>query len=161
MDGNFVNLAHINPSKLVAVKNGTKGHWICSSNSVSSSTSISSVCISLVRWSPVISSIQLQLVVAKSSSRFQDCIIHWQMSAFKPAAVSSLVPEGCKHLFEMVYWHLGPDQRSQVIIFFLYINIWLIYTVSQLCQALEVATWCLQSNPKSIRPLTSQKHMTG
>ena len=49
MDGNFINLACIDPSKLVAVKSGTKGHRICPSGGVSVSTSTSSVCISLVQ----------------------------------------------------------------------------------------------------------------
>ena len=49
MDGNFVNLAHIDPSQLVAVKSGAKGHRICSSGGASDSASMSSVCISLIK----------------------------------------------------------------------------------------------------------------
>ena len=49
MDGNFVNLACIDPSELVAVKSGAKGHCICSSGGESDSASMSSVCISLVK----------------------------------------------------------------------------------------------------------------
>ena len=48
-DGNFVNLARIDPSELVAVKSGTKGHRICHSGGASSSLSTSAVCISLVQ----------------------------------------------------------------------------------------------------------------
>ena len=49
MDGNFVNLACINPSELVAVKSGAKGHHICSSGGASDSASTSLVCISLIK----------------------------------------------------------------------------------------------------------------
>src|SRR6266436_5240544 len=48
-DGNLVNLAHIDPSDLVAVKSGTKGRCICHSGGASSSLSTSAVCISLVQ----------------------------------------------------------------------------------------------------------------
>ena len=48
-DGNFVNLAHIDPSELVAVKSGMKAHHICQSSGASSSLSISAVCIPLVQ----------------------------------------------------------------------------------------------------------------
>ena len=48
-DGNFINLTHINPSELVAMKNGTKGYHICHSSGASSSLYTSAVCISLVQ----------------------------------------------------------------------------------------------------------------
>ena len=48
-DGNFINLAHIDPSELVAVKSGMKGHCIGNGSGASSSLSTSAVCISLVQ----------------------------------------------------------------------------------------------------------------
>ena len=48
-DGNFINLAHIDPSELVAVKSGMKGCHICHGGGASSSLSTSAVCNSLVQ----------------------------------------------------------------------------------------------------------------
>ena len=98
-DGNFVNLACIDPSELVAVKSGTKGHRICHSGGASSSLSTSVVCISLVQ---VMSCHIIDPFTTGGGQIIKGYTIHWKTSVFRPAVAWSLVPEVCKLLSEMV-----------------------------------------------------------
>ena len=49
MNGNFVNLSHVDPSNFIAIKNGRAGHHLCSVAGGTGSDTMLSVCISLIK----------------------------------------------------------------------------------------------------------------
>ena len=49
MNGNFVNLSHVDPSNFIAIKNGRAGHCLCSVAGGTGSNTMSSVCILLIK----------------------------------------------------------------------------------------------------------------
>ena len=49
MNGNFVNLSHVDPSNFIVIKNGRAGHCLCSVAGGTGGNTMSSVCISLVK----------------------------------------------------------------------------------------------------------------
>lgn len=49
MDGNFVNLARVDPSNFVTIKNGVKGKRLCNTGGGTGGNTVSSICISLVK----------------------------------------------------------------------------------------------------------------